>query len=110
MSSDNGIYCASFPKLDGSFEYRVAHCQNIEECFPGCSLSDEMIDLLIVIKFGDSKVFDNKDDATTLAFDMAKECTVLEYGVCELDFDKPFPAMTVEEANKKFNDFWDKRM
>jgi hypothetical protein len=111
MSADNGVYIAEFPTRDGGKEWRVAHCQNIEDCdIP------EVGDAYLVTKFSRSKVYTDYSAAVTAAWSMYEEilaeCVedgmppIVEYGVSELYRQDPFPTTTEEEADRQLEGFW----
>lgn len=114
MSADNGIYILRTPmwpikkgifyqNIHGSFEYRVAHCQAIENI--------DYSDLYMPLLFGKSKVFYKEDEAFEEASRMEKEILendcVLEYGICQIERGKYFPRMTSEEAYKALDVWYD---
>ena len=107
MSADNGIYIAEFPTSTGGKEWRVVHCQNIEDCW-----DQELGEASIVLKFGRSKVHTDYIEAEREAFKIADEilsdsmCPILEHGVQDLEFNRPFPTMTEEEADQKVRKFF----
>lgn len=109
MSADNGIYILQTNNASNTgFEYRVAECQAIENINyynPARGYNDKIADdAMLVIYFGDSKVYDKKE-----AYDMAdrveneilqSEYPILEYGVSTIKIDKVFPSMSLEEAEE----------
>lgn len=109
MSADNGIYILQTNNADGTgVEYRVAECQAVENIYyhnPERGYTDKIADdAVLVIYFGDSKVYNKKD-----AYDIANRieddilqsyCPVLEYGVSTIKIDKVFPSMSLEEAEE----------
>lgn len=105
MSADNGVYIAEFPTTTGGKEWRVSHCQNIEDCD-----DPELGEACLVLKFGQSEVHANYTEAEKKAFELEKKilsdnmCPILEHGVQDLQFDKPFPTMTEEEADRKIEE------
>jgi hypothetical protein len=114
MSADNGIYVAKFPIDDGGnpyFEYRVAELQNIEDCYAASDRPKYITDAMIVVAFGDAKIYYNKDKAHTYAHKLYKdimnsECPIIEYGVCELEFAKPIQGLTVSQAENVLAKYW----
>ena len=78
MSADNGIYILETPIGGREFEYRVAHCQGIDDLTYG---NDEGDPELVVSLFGKAPVFPNKADALLEADRQASKVTVLEYGI-----------------------------
>lgn len=104
MSADNGVYIAKFPLVNGGFEYRVAHAMAIENV--DCDI-EQMQDVYRVLIWGDAESFSDETEAWNQARLLASEYEILEYGVQQLTFDRPLPAMTRKEAEKKLNEFWD---
>jgi len=112
MSADNGVYILESPTQNGGREWRVAECQNIEDCdIP------EVGDAYLVLKFNGSKVYTNYLVAVEAAWFMYEEilaeCAedgmpqIVEYGVSELPpLQSPFPIMTEEEADRQLEEFW----
>lgn len=100
MSADNGVYIGCFPKSEGVTEYRVIHAQNIEDVYYGDA---ETQDHWRVVYFGSAEPVDARDVAWKKACDLADTIDVLEYGVCEIQFDRPLIDKTVEEANRWLN-------
>lgn len=113
MSADNGIYIGKFPKglahndqgedciYYDTFEYRVIHAQNIEDCEYGST--QEMKDASLCDYFGEDrvvKIFSDRRDALLFAHDWAKEFDILEYGVSEMEFDRPLVQMTKGQINE----------
>ena len=93
MSADNGIYILPSPKSD-SFEYRVAHCQAIENI--------DYSPMYEVLLFSKSPVYTSQQEAAAVAIEMSKHYDILEYGVALLDERKqPFPTETYKEAEDK---------
>lgn len=103
MSADNGIYIAKFKKGDG-YEFRVAYCFAIDSCEAG----DEMADVYRVLYFGNAPVFSNQNEATGYANLKAAEHDYLEYGVSSIDFNAPFPSITLPEAIVIQDKYWSK--
>lgn len=101
MSADNGIYIGVFPTGAGEREYRVIHAQAIEDCDYG---NEEMQDHYRLVYFGSAKATPSRDEAWSLAREMADEILsdygVLEYGVSETHFERPLISKTVAEANE----------
>ncbi len=98
MSADNGIYILPSPMENGGTEYRVAHCQAIDN-IDELGLEQEFEVLL----FGECQVFSNKEDAWAKACQLADKESFLEYGVCQLPLRQhPFPKMSRERA--EFNE------
>lgn len=121
MSSDNGIYIGCFPTADGAKQYRVAHAQNIEDVgddyYPDtdpstrCNIrSPEALDAFRSIVFGgpEVRVFDNYDAALAYANEWAESFSILEYGVSDLPFLRPFVQMDREDVRKILDAAWKK--
>lgn len=117
MSADNGIYIAKFPIDDtkSNFEYRVAHLQNIEDCFPQSYRPgyrpEYVVDALIVVNFGDAKVFYVKDNARKYAEklyddEMNSESPIVEHGICEIEFTKPVQEISKSKAENILSKYW----
>lgn len=124
MSSDNGIYIGRFIRpqtitaqtitKDTAYEYRVIHVQAIESCDYDTNFPVELTQAYRVICYGKADVCYTEKEAWEQARAMEKEIMesdfpVLEYGVSEIHYDEPFPSMTVEEAEKKLDDYWNAR-
>lgn len=110
MSADNGVYILKTParpikngniytNQHGKFEYRVAHCQAIDNI--------DYSDLYIPLLFGNSVVHDSKESALKEAKGIFNNLDICEYGICTIDKENHFPNMTVEEARKALNSFVD---
>jgi len=106
MSADNGVYILKTParpiktgncytNQHGKFEYRVAHCQAIDNI--------DYSDLYIPLLFGNSAVHRNRDSAMELAVRILDELDICEYGICTIEKENYFPNMTSEEAQKALN-------
>lgn len=92
MSADNGIYILPSPNGD-KLEYRVAHCQAIENVD-----YDPMYEVLL---FSKSPVYGSQQEAAAVAIEMSKNYDILEYGVALLEERRfPFPRQTYQEAEK----------
>lgn len=91
MSADNGIYIL---KTEGD-EFRVAHCQAIENLTYGDPGGDEEYMLLL---FSDSEVFGDEQEAMMKAKELYDEimadefCPVVEYGIQFISLPKKFPS------------------
>jgi hypothetical protein len=103
MSADDGIYILRTPawpiKKDNTyinqydkFEYRVAHCQAIENI--------HYSDLYMVSYFGNSTVWSDKAKAIEFASDILEDIGWTEYGIHIIEVDKYFPNMTVMAARQ----------
>lgn len=117
MSADNGVYILKTPRREDptQFEYRVAHCQAIDNLIERDASWADIRPAYAVLYFGNSVVFGNKSNALVEA-GLIKDkilsdefCPILEYGICEVQpgFDGPFPDMTTEEAQEDINAFDD---
>ncbi len=102
MSVDNGIYIGRFKSVDGDYSYRVIHAQAIENCDPYPDHPKENTLAYQVLYFNNekAKIFDDENDAWTYARNISKTYTVLEYGVSQINYDKPFPNITREKARQ----------
>jgi hypothetical protein len=98
MSADNGIYIGKFP-TDSGHEYRVIHAQAIENVDYG---NIEMQNAYRFAYFGRKgvEVFADRGIALVYAYDWAKEFDILEYGVVEIEFDRPIVPMTDEKLKE----------
>ena len=89
MSADNGIYILVTPITDSKvFEYRVAHCQAIENI----DYDPKYLNLY----FGECSVFLTKTDALREAAKQEEEIMtgpmpILEYGIQFIRLNTPFP-------------------
>lgn len=103
MSADNGIYIlktAKYPLKEGNsyitqdgYEYRVAHCQNIDDI--------DYSDLYLVLLFSEYDIIDNENDAWNKAEQLFEEVGWIEHGISLIDMSyKYFPNMTKEAARK----------
>ena len=119
MSADNGIYIVQIPTADGGTEWRVAHCQNIEDCYADDTRnnhimdSDEMIDSTRVMKFGEAPIFETEEETIEYAWKLYKEVLddfgVVEYGVClAAPFDRALPGWSVDYAEIVNDKLWQK--
>jgi len=112
MSADNGIYILKTPARPirtgnsyqyqhGVFEFRVAHCQAIDNI--------DYSDLYLPAYFANSEVYKSHDDALSKAAQMAKEITdegfPLEYGICLIKKDCIFPNMSAAEASRALDSY-----
>jgi len=96
MSADNGVYVLESPlmaeapngqEIHYADEYRVAHCQAIENLWDCGQYSLDFERQM----FGQSPVYHDKDEAILAAHRIAETITVLEYGVKVLHMEHPFP-------------------
>lgn len=91
MSADNGVYILKTPNFKtGHTEFRVAHCQAIENInYPGEEVK------YIKMYFGKSKICKSQIEALTEAqriYDQLNEdgfC--IEYGIQTIELEKEFP-------------------
>lgn len=102
MSADNGVYILKTParpikKSDGwyinqhgKFEFRVAHCQAIDNVYYS--------DLYIPLLFADSKVYSSKEEALAQAIKIHDSLVICEYGISTIEKEFCFPNMTSEQA------------
>ena len=96
MSADNGIYILQTMGKQGGFEYRVSHCQNIEDIHwndkQHCHMSGYLNSEIVQQRFGHSKVYTDKQSALNKAHEIYDEimqddfCQVVEYGIQILDY------------------------
>ena len=87
MSADNGVYIKQFS--DG---WRVAEFTNAEELDNYGLVGSQGWQVIHAFMFRDGTSFKEYKDAWAYAQKLADACSVLEYGICELDpHDKPFP-------------------
>ena len=104
MSADNGVYITRWKAQDGSFEYRVAHCQAIDNCDADDNYAKELIDAYRALYFGNSEIYKSREDALVKASEIYDEimkddfCPICEYGISFINYDAEFPDMTVEDA------------
>jgi hypothetical protein len=91
MSSDNGIYIASFPTENGP-EYRVAHA--FDSCIIELDshwMTPEQARDYIVSVFGTAP-FSTEHEAMTEAM-MLDDDIYTEYGICRISFEHPFGSL-----------------
>lgn len=111
ISADNGVYIGRFTKDDG-FEYRVVHTQAIENCDHNKAFSAELIQAYRVVYYVESEVYDEEGAwkrARELYEEIIEDSWVCEYGISVFNYDEPFPQMTVEEARKFIDEYWEER-
>jgi hypothetical protein len=98
MSADNGIYILATPK-GSTKEYRVCHLQGIDNLFydyKGDYVSSQTPHgLEVIIKnaremFKNTPIFETHDKALRHASKLAKDCIILEYGICDIEINKEF--------------------
>ena len=100
MSADNSIIILTTPDGNGQFQYRVLHCQAIENIYwdknsPNNNNPDGN-PKQVVAYFGKCDVFAQMDNALKLAQEMKKEiladefCPILEYGISFLELPHQF--------------------
>lgn len=103
MSADNGIYILKTPAVpikEGNvyvnqhdqFEYRVAHCQAIDNI--------DYSDLFLPLYFGNSKVVCTEGEAWNIAKQLYQHVGWTEYGVSLIEKQRHFPNMTAKAAQK----------
>jgi len=92
MSADNGIYIL---KTKGPIltEWRVAHCQGIDDIFYENTSGDDEV---LLDYFGQSPIFTNHKDACKYAFKLYNEIMdddfpICEHGIVEILINRPFP-------------------
>ena len=97
MSTDNGVYIlrtqtkGTIGPGDKGYEYRIAHCQAIENIeYPG----EE--DKWLIQYFGKCEIFHKEIDALKEAQRMFnqihdEEHRIVEYGIRPINLDKEFP-------------------
>lgn len=106
------------------YEYRVIHAQNIEDCGDddiavahygkGIAWNDtDWMDARRFRFFGayennEVEVFLEEDKANVFAHKMAGDFSVLEYGVCYLEFKRPLPSITIAEATRRCDMYYKK--
>ena len=113
MSSDNGVYIGRFT-INDDFEYRVTHAQAIENCDYDDSephYPTKLIHAYRTVYYGRSNIY-NKGGAWERARELYEEILndlypICEYGVSEIRYDEPFPNMTIEEASKFIDEYWE---
>lgn len=93
MSADNGIYILK--TKEG--QYRVIHAQAIENLYHNYN---ELIPAQIIEYYGKSKYTYEKNLARGIAFSIARELPVLEYGIREIIVDKTWDQI-LNEAGKE---------
>jgi hypothetical protein len=69
-------------------------------------IPQEYIDAIRVLYYGKSEVYTDVVDAYKKANELYADEYIVEYGVLTIQYDRPFPTMTTEEANKISDDFW----
>jgi hypothetical protein len=113
MSADNTIAIGWFPTLEGGVEFRVIHAQAIENTEDCPVVPNELTDSYIVSYYHSSEVYTNEDDANKRAVEIYKDVmnddsgmAYIEYGIQIIEYPRPFPKMTVEEANKYQDEYW----
>lgn len=109
MSADNGVYILKTParpiqhglgfyiNQHGKFEFRVAHCQAIDNI--------DYSDLYMPLLFADSEVFESKEQALEEARKIYDSLDICEYGICTIEKDVIFPNMTSEQAKIALDSF-----
>ena len=103
MSADNGIYIAEFP--DG---YRVAECGAIENCDDDPAYPDEVTDAYRRLYFGESLVYSSEPEAFIAAGEIEPLIGWTEYGICSVEYNRPFPTISAAEARSSLIAYWDK--
>jgi hypothetical protein len=95
MSADNTVAIGKF--TDG---FRVVHAQAIENCDYADGFPKEETQAYRVVYYGDSEVFENEEAAHKQAIMLYNEMPFVEYGIQLIDYNEPFPSMTVKQAKK----------
>jgi len=108
MSADNGVYIlksrtpmvpqndTSWVQPENEYEYRVAHCQAIDNI--------DYSDLYLVVYFIRSKVYLTYEEALARAqeiYDGIMDddfCPIVEYGISTIAGEREMPNMTFEQA------------
>lgn len=114
MSADNGVYITRWISKDGSFEYRVAECQSIENCYVydgDDENNKKLAEASRVLMFGRSTVL-NEEEASREAFRIYEEILnddmgICEYGISKINFDIEFPSMTSNEAREYVESYFE---
>ena len=102
MSADNGIYIAEFPTESGSAEYRVANVSGIDNCYmewiDDCEEKTNNQDAYRSLYFGNCTVYSKLSDAQKEAKRLFNNTSMVEYGICVLQFDHPIKNMSYNNA------------
>lgn len=111
MSADNGIYIGRWKNEDGTEEFRVCHgFESSMSCFtelegPNAS-PKEWREAMMVYNWGNCPKESNVHDLGDEISRLDREYEWTEYGLCQIDFEHPFPKMTQSEAKKILDDYW----
>ena len=94
MSADNGIYILRTPKGD-KVEFRVAHLQAIENYEYDERTNEQTKDPNVHITnarkmWKDSPIFKTERSVLLFAEHMARDYSILEYGICFINIDREF--------------------
>jgi hypothetical protein len=114
MSADNTVAIGVF-SIAGSDakEYRVIEAGAIENCDDSDQWPNELTDLYRKVYYGNAIPIANEDEAWKAAGKLYDECMedfgIVEYGVCKFEYDRPLIGGTIEEANVKLEEWWNKR-
>ena len=107
MSADNCVAIGSFPLVDNTgaavVEYRVIHAQAIENCDFG---DTEEQDYTRVSYYGQATSIATYEEAQKEANRLYAELDICEYGICDMEYDRPLINKTPEEATKWLNEKW----
>ena len=92
MSADNAVWIAKWPTDDGGHEYRVSQYMSASQAeeIGTHFLSGIDEEQLLERAFGDCQVFDNRIEATARARALMESEDYVEYGICDIVFDRPF--------------------
>lgn len=105
MSADNGIYVLSTLTENGNREFRVAHAQAIENIEVREPFGSYYMDAI----FGNSEVFSDSAKAFEYAIQLHNQIMndfgIVEYGICQMHFDRKFPSKEEAILPEGFN--WD---
>ena len=113
MSSDNGVYIGRFRDSKRNYSYRVIHAQSIENCDFNPNFPDYFTKANIVLYYGKSQAFTELSRAWEEAHKKYNEIMEDDYGVCEygvsqINYDIPFPNLTVLEAAHIIDEYWER--
>ncbi len=128
MARNNGVYLLQSKGANEAVEYRVAHCQHIEniEWLDPISTNSNITygECYLVYLFGKSKVL-TKEEADVEAFNIYRDLinkdpskliindsqfkhyrTTCEFGISIIDMNNEYPNITYEEANQYLSDYY----
>lgn len=104
MSADNGIYILETPIGSNKSiqEFRVVHAQAIENINWNSEKSNFDHEYwnkeALIDYFGECKVYKSQLEALEAASEMAKDYTMLEYGISSIECPIPFPNVSCRDA------------